>query len=160
MKTLNEMIQIDIEDSSQSPSCPEPLLIEKWAAMTLQLMKKEGSVAIAIIDEATMQALNQTYRQKPKPTNVLSFPSQLPPELQKDFWGDIAICAQVVEKEANAQKKSIDAHFAHLVVHGILHLLGFDHENESDANKMENEEVRILNTLGFSDPYLTEIIHD
>jgi len=154
------MIQIDVDNVSGNTACPAISLIKKWATAALVQEGQAGNVAIMIVDEMAMQELNQTYRKKPKPTNVLSFPAQLPEPLRGDFLGDIAICADVVEKEARLQNKPLNAHFAHLVVHGILHLLGFDHENEIDAQKMETKEILILNALEFPDPYLTEIIHD
>lgn len=154
------MIQVDIDNEVTDIACPSADNIEHWVKGALDQKTSDCTVAIKIINEAEMQALNHTYRHKSKPTNVLSFPTQLPEPLRGDFIGDIAICAPVVQKEASAQNKAFDAHFAHLVVHGILHLLGYDHENEADATKMESEEVRILHQLGFDDPYLIEITHD
>lgn len=154
------MTHVDVDNASSSQVCPSASLIESWAKAALLHEGKEANVAIMILDEGPMQELNQNYRKKPKPTNVLSFPTQLPESLRNNFIGDIAICAQVVEKEAKAQNKPLEAHFAHLVIHGVLHLLGFDHETSLDAHKMESTEIRILNDLGFPDPYLTEIIHD
>lgn len=154
------MIHVELYNESLDPSCPSVAQIEHWVRVTLEQKVTQANLAIKILNEVDMQALNFTYRQKPKPTNVLSFPSQLPPDLRDHFLGDLAICAPVVRQEALSQNKSFESHFAHLVVHGTLHLLGFDHESPQDAQKMETEEIRILHALGFSNPYLTEITHD
>lgn len=154
------MIQVDIENECPNFPCPDNLTIKRWVMATLDQKMNKANVAIQIVDRNVMQTLNETYRQKAKPTNVLSFPSQLPEALRGSFLGDIAICAPVVQEEALKQNKSFDAHFAHLVIHGTLHLLGFDHVEENEALLMENEEIRILNILGYPDPYFVEITHD
>lgn len=154
------MIQVDIDNGVRLIACPSSERIEQWVRGALLNKMSDCTVAIKIIDENEMLELNQAYRNKPKSTNVLSFPSQLPEPVRGNFIGDIAICAPVVENEALSQNKSFEAHLAHLVVHGVLHLLGFDHETDEDANKMEHEEIQIMHALGFADPYLTEITHD
>jgi probable rRNA maturation factor len=159
MKTM-KAIQIEIDNECPAFPCPDENKIEQWIAATLDQKVDAASVAIKIIDEKAMQALNETFRQKAKPTNILSFPSQLPELLKGDFLGDLAICAPVVQQEASAQHKNLESHFAHLIVHGTLHLLGYDHIQEADALEMENEEIRILNQLGYPDPYFIEITHD
>lgn len=157
---MMNMIQVDIHNECPDFPCPDNLMIKRWITVTLDQKMNKANVAIKIIDRDAMQTLNEIYRQKAKPTNVLSFPSQLPKSLQEDFLGDIAICAPIVQEEALKQNKSFRSHFAHLVVHGTLHLLGFDHVEESEALIMENEEIRILNILGYPDPYFVEIVHD
>lgn len=154
------MIQVDIENECPNFPCPDNPTIKRWVIAALEQKIDKANVAIQIIDRDVMQMLNQTYRQKAKPTNVLSFPSQLPETLRADFLGDIAICAPVVQEEALQQNKNFNAHFAHLVIHGTLHLLGFDHIEENEALLMENEEIRILKLLGYPDPYFIEINHD
>lgn len=114
-------------------------------------------LTIRIVGAAESRALNRTWRGKDKPTNVLSFPAQDESFRHMDEpvpLGDLAICAPVVAREAREQGKSARAHWAHMVVHGVLHLLGYDHENDADANRMEGEEIRILQQLGFNNPYL------
>ena len=106
-----------------------------------------------IVDEAEITALNRAYRGKDGPTNVLSFPSELPVEVGSPLLGDIIICAPVVARECVLQNKAPEAHWAHLVIHGVLHLLGFDHQTEGEAARMEATEIRLLDELGFSDPY-------
>jgi len=154
------MIQVDVDNTVTTLQCPPSELIEQWVKAALLNKLTKSTVAIRIIDEDDMRALNQAYRNKPKTTNVLSFPSQLPEPMRGDFIGDIAICAPVVQNEAELQNKSFEAHFAHLVVHGVLHLLGFDHENDEEAITMEREEILIMQALGYNDPDLTEITHD
>ena len=103
-----------------------------------------------------MTELNSQYRHKAYPTNVLSFPFDMPDIEETPFLGDIVICASVVNEEAIEQNKLPEAHWAHMVVHGTLHLLGYDHETEADANIMEPEETHILHRLGFANPYQSE----
>jgi probable rRNA maturation factor len=112
-------------------------------------MKKAGEVAILLTGDAEMQALNRQWRGKDTPTNVLSFPSGE----QDGHLGDVVLAYETVEREANQQTISIADHAAHLVVHGMLHLLGYDHEQEDEAVKMETLETKILSTLGIADPY-------
>ncbi|OZB41718.1 MAG: rRNA maturation RNase YbeY, partial [Alishewanella sp. 34-51-39] len=104
------------------------------------------------------QQLNLQYRGKDKATNVLSFPFQCPPGIELPLLGDLVICAGVVRAEAAEQNKPLAAHWAHMVVHGCLHLLGFDHINDADAEQMEAEEIQILQQLGISNPYLLDDI--
>lgn len=111
-----------------------------------------GAVCIRVCGEEESRTLNLNYRRIDKPTNVLSFPAEV--SVGDPILGDLAICFPVVEAEAQAQKKSLQDHAAHLVVHGILHLLGFDHEQEVDAADMESIEVNILDELGITNPYL------
>lgn len=105
-----------------------------------------------VVDQPESRELNERYRQKNNPTNVLSFPAEV--ELPSTrVWGDIVVCAPVVHAEAAEQDKSPEAHFAHMIVHGVLHLLGYDHQLGTDAEKMESLEKDILGRLGFGDPY-------
>ena len=115
--------------------------------------RSEAEISLLIVDETEGAELNRQWRGKDGPTNVLSFPSDLPAELNLPLLGDLIICAPVVEKEAMAQKKSLDAHWAHMVVHGTLHLLGYDHVVDAEAQEMEALETRILKQLGYPDPY-------
>lgn len=110
-------------------------------------------LSISLVDSDTMQNLNFTYRKKNKPTNVLSFPTSTAAELPFQFLGDLVICPEVLIKEAAQYHLTLPAHFAHIVVHGTLHLLGFDHETPEDANQMEPLETKIVMSLGYSDPY-------
>ena len=114
-----------------------------------------GEIALLLADAETLHGLNREWRGQDKPTNVLAFPADTPvlPGGPPPALGDIAIAGPVVEAEAAAQGKTVPAHFAHLVVHGILHLLGYDHETDAEATIMEDMERRILDRLGIADPY-------
>jgi len=138
--------------SAKSPSTAK---FKRWAITALTKKMPSAEITIRIVDKDEMTELNSTYRQKNKPTNVLSFPFDMPEELEEDtpLLGDIVICAAVIAEEAIAQEKSAEAHWAHMVVHGILHLLGYDHEQDQDAEVMEAEEIKILHSLGFNNPY-------
>jgi probable rRNA maturation factor len=105
--------------------------------------------------------LNSTYRQKTGPTNVLSFPFDLPEDIQLDMpiLGDIVVCADVVNREAQEQHKTLDVHWAHMIIHGVFHLLGYDHETDHDAEKMERLEINVMQSLGFNNPYETREDH-
>lgn len=136
-------------------SIPSTAKLKQWAKQALQAKLSDAELTIRIVDKAEIQTLNSTYRHKDKPTNVLSFPFETPPDvdIETPILGDIVICAEVILEEARDQKKTLEAHWAHMIVHGILHLLGYDHENDADATIMENEEIEILKKLGFSNPY-------
>jgi probable rRNA maturation factor len=124
-----------------------------WAEQTLAHQGVAPcELAIKVVDAAESQMLNLQYRDKDAPTNVLSFPLDGGLD-QSLLLGDLAICAQVVRAEAVAQQKTVPGHFAHMVVHGVMHLLGFDHMTEAEAAEMEQIETNILSTMGFPDPY-------
>lgn len=135
---------------------PSKILLRQWAKKALQNRKKPTEVTIRIVNADEMLALNTQYRQKEKVTNVLSFPLDLPTDIDIDHpsIGDIVICAEVVNREAIEQNKLPNAHWAHMVIHGIFHLLGYDHEKEQEAQIMEALEIKILKSLGFPNPYL------
>ena len=118
--------------------------------------QKESEVTIRVVDTAESHSLNLTYRGKDKPTNVLSFPFEVPPGMEMSLLGDLVICRQVVEKEAQEQGKPLEAHWAHMVVHGSLHLLGYDHIEDDEAEEMEAIETEIMLALGYEDPYIAE----
>ncbi|EEQ20787.1 metalloprotease [Yersinia intermedia ATCC 29909] len=115
-----------------------------------------AEVTVRLVDEAESHELNLTYRGKDKPTNVLSFPFEAPPEIELPLLGDLIICRQVVEQEAIEQEKALLAHWAHMVVHGSLHLLGYDHIVDDEAEEMESIETEIMQSLGYPDPYISE----
>lgn len=132
---------------------PSAASLRLWA--TKALGDVAGDLTIRIVDEAEMQTLNQRYRGKDKSTNVLSFGYD-GEGLDIPILGDVVVCASVVEREATEQGKSLRGHWAHMIVHGCLHLLGYDHENDRDADRMESREKEMLADLGFADPYRIE----
>lgn len=132
---------------------PAAASFRRWIAAALAGVVRSGGGTVRVVDESESAALNEAYRGKRGPTNVLSFTFDPPPGWAVDYLGDLVICAPVVLREAQEQGKSARAHFAHLAVHGSLHLLGYDHQNAAEAQQMESCEIRIMNHLGFSDPY-------
>lgn len=149
------MLTIDIQqastaDASQLPSDEQ---FEIWVEAALQQRMNEAELSIRIVDEDESQALNLQYRGKDKSTNVLSFPCELPDGVELPLLGDLVICAQVVAKEALEQGKLLHAHWAHMVVHGTLHLLGYDHIEDGEAEEMEAIEIQVLLELGYPNPY-------
>jgi len=148
---------IDIQVATGESSLPPPERLRRWVEAALE--GRPGEVSLRIVDEAEIAALNARFRQRPGPTNVLSFPFDPPPGVPLTFLGDVVICAPVVVREAREQGKTEEAHWAHLIVHGVLHLRGFDHLTPEDAERMEARERAILAELGFPDPYLIEETH-
>ncbi|MCG9623378.1 rRNA maturation RNase YbeY [Vibrio mediterranei] len=146
-------LQIAVESEQGLPSAVE---FQGWLDKTIIPFQQDAELTIRIVDEEESQQLNRDYRGKDKPTNVLSFPFEAPPGVEMDLLGDMIICRQVVEKEAIEQSKPLIAHWAHMVVHGSLHLLGYDHIEDDEAEEMEALETEIMLDMGFDDPYLVE----
>lgn len=148
-------IKLAIQNASASSRVPAKADVTHWAAAALEGRRKRARLSLRIVDEEESADLNGRYRGKARPTNVLSFLFEAPPGLPDplSLIGDLAICAPVVEREALEQGKSLEAHWAHMVVHGVLHLLGHDHLDEVEAQEMEALETRILEELGFPAPY-------
>ena len=147
---------IDLQQVSKETNCPsqqhcEQVILEVLNALNITDPKE---CTIRIVDADESEDLNRQYRGKGAPTNVLSFPFQSPIEIEVELMGDLVICAPVVIEEATQQHKELQAHWAHMMVHGCLHLLGFDHENDHDAEKMELLERQIMSNLGYADPYM------
>ena len=130
--------------------------VERFAVAALAAVERSGELCIRIVDEPEGLALNERYRGRDKATNVLSFPAAFSlPEAGIDMLGDVVLCAPVVEAEASDQGKPVLDHYAHMVVHGVLHIVGYDHECETDADVMQAKETTILRGLGVPDPYRT-----
>ena len=148
---------LDLQIATTTSGLPSEAQFNNWIRAALEghgdsaQYQSELSVRIVNIDES--QALNHQYRHKNSPTNVLSFPADLPPEVDIPLLGDLVVCAPVVATEAIEQKKDLEAHWAHMLIHGTLHLLGYDHINNADAEIMEQLETRILTNLGYPPPY-------
>ncbi len=149
-------ITLDLQLAFDAPDLPTEMQFQQWLDAAVLPFQADAEVTIRIVGNAESQQLNFDYRGKDKPTNVLSFPFQCPPGIELPLLGDLVICAPVVAQEAQQQNKTLSAHWAHMVVHGCLHLLGFDHINDDDAEQMEAEEVTILQQLGFTNPYLLD----
>ena len=143
-RRLDLTVQLVCADNLRK-QIPDRKLLRKWAKA---VYGDAATVTMRFVDAEESQHLNDTYRGKNKPTNVLSFPYEDEP-----LMGDIVFCPTVIYAEANAQNKTIPAHMAHLVVHGMLHLMGYDHLNDRDAKEMESLETEIMADLGFADPY-------
>lgn len=139
--------------TTQTDRLPTEQQIMQWLNVILPQFMDQAEITIRIVDEAESQQLNYTYRQKNKPTNVLSFPFESPIDIEVPLLGDLIICKQVVEKEAQEQHKLLISHWAHMIVHGCLHLLGYDHIVDEEAEEMESIEIDIMKQLGFDDPY-------
>ena len=146
-------IEVDRQRATDQPGQPDDASLMRWAALALR-DDPGKELTIRLVDAAESQALNSEYRHKDSPTNVLSFPADLPPELNIPLLGDLVICVPVVNREAAEQGKASEAHWAHMVIHGCLHLLGHDHIDDDEAEVMEQLERQLLAELGIADPYL------
>lgn len=149
-------IAVDVQFAIEAPNLPTEADFTLWVETVLKERKVDGEVCIRIVDQEESQALNAEYRGKDKPTNVLSFPFEVPPGVPVTLLGDLVICADVVAQEAEEQEKPLLHHWAHMVVHGTLHLLGFDHINDDEAEEMEALERDLLARLDIADPYQAE----
>ena len=150
------MIDVDIQDARADTvggAIPSTQDFQHWVETALAGRRDDAQLSIRLVDESEISALNERYRGKTGPTNVLSFPFEPMPGVDIPLLGDVVICAPVVETEARDQDKTAQAHWAHMVVHGTLHLLGYDHIEEDEAVQMEGLESDILARLGFPDPY-------
>ncbi|MDA9007974.1 rRNA maturation RNase YbeY [Porticoccaceae bacterium] len=144
---------VDIQMASASEEAPDPQSIERWIGAAIGNQRESTELSVRIVDAEEGQALNEQFRGSTGATNVLSFPFENESPEPLPLIGDIVICAPVVAKEAREQNKALDAHWAHMMIHGVLHLLGYDHQNENDANLMESLETEIMQGLGFPPPY-------
>jgi probable rRNA maturation factor len=148
-------LAVEVGFGTRRPWVPSSRRIAAWARAAAGRRGSAAGLAIRVVTSVESRALNRAYRGLDKPTNVLSFPAGAAPPAGRGPvpLGDLAICAGVVAREARAQRKPVAAHWAHMVVHGVLHLTGYDHERDADARRMERREVRLLAGLGFANPY-------
>jgi len=146
--------QIEIQAVFESSGQPDPQQIQLWVDTALADYDQDTEIVVRIVGEQESAELNEQYRHKSGPTNILSFPVDLPEGIELDLLGDLVICAPVVEKEALEQGKILEHHWAHIIVHGVLHLLGYDHIDDDEAELMENKEIAILNKLQINNPYI------
>jgi len=147
-------LELSLQIDSTVPGIPTRAEFERWAVTALSGRRERTELGIRIVGREESRRFNARYRQRDQATNVLSFPAHVD-EYPEDLpvFGDLLICAEIVMAEAAEQGKSARAHWAHLVVHGVLHLLGFDHQNDVQAVEMESLEVELLQRLGIADPY-------
>lgn len=145
-------IELDLQLAGEFENVPRAEEFQAWAAAVLHDLD-EAELTVRVVDREESHLLNQTYRGKDGPTNVLSFPAELPEGIDLPLLGDIVICAPLVCDEATEQGKAAQAHWAHLLIHGVLHLLGYDHQHEEQAEEMESIEIRLLGKLGYANPY-------
>ena len=145
-------LELDVSYASREPWAPNAPLLRQWAEAALS-HAGHFVLSVRIVGKARSRSLNSRYRRKDQPTNVLSFAGAGIAPDGRSFLGELVICAPLVAREARAQHKTLDAHWAHLTIHGVLHLLGFDHERDKEAKKMAAREIQILDRLGFLDPY-------
>ncbi|MDC9729050.1 MAG: rRNA maturation RNase YbeY [Methyloprofundus sp.] len=146
--------ELDIQRIVDSADMPSDAELQQWIELALQDYSADAEVVIRIVDSEEITQLNQQYRQKQGATNILSFPFDLPEGVEGiDLLGDLVVCASVLEEEAQQQNKKLKNHWAHIIIHGILHLLGYDHIEEMDANEMEAKEILMLQKLHINNPY-------
>ncbi|WP_298187218.1 rRNA maturation RNase YbeY [uncultured Pseudomonas sp.] len=151
------MLELDLQIASDAAQLPSEAQFRTWCALALRQRTADSELTIRLVDEAEGRELNHTWRHKDYATNVLSFPADVPDEfLDIPLLGDLVICVPVVEREAVEQGKDLQAHWAHLVIHGCLHLLGYDHILDAEAEEMEALERELLAELGHPDPYADE----
>ena len=147
------MRELDIQRATDAAT-PDDAAFRRWCELALRQRSADSEMTIRLVDETEGRELNHTYRHKDYATNVLSFPADVPDDLLDiPLLGDLVICVAVVEREAAEQGKSLEAHWAHLVIHGCLHLLGYDHIEDEEAEEMESLERELLAELGHPDPY-------
>ena len=152
MKNMNN---IEVQINTTDQTIPTVADFTKWVNITLAHQKINGAVTLRLVDAEESQTLNKTYRNKDKPTNVLSIPFENFESftVNEPILGDIALCAPIIAAEAAEQKKLLLAHWAHLTIHGTLHLLGYDHIMDTEAQEMEAVEIMLLKQLGYANPY-------
>ncbi|WP_060509491.1 rRNA maturation RNase YbeY [Pseudomonas sp. NBRC 111124] len=147
------MLELDLQRATDADA-PDDAAFRRWCELALRQRTADSEMTIRLVDETEGRELNHTYRHKDYATNVLSFPADVPDDLLDiPLLGDLVICVPVVEREAAEQGKALEAHWAHLVIHGCLHLLGYDHIDDDEAEEMEALERELLAELGHPDPY-------
>ena len=149
-------LEVEVQLAVDQTDLPSAAQITTWVRAAWQQSSTDAEVVVRICEEDESRQLNHEFRGKDKPTNVLSFPYEPHPGIELHHAGDLLICAPVVVREATEQGKSADAHWAHMLVHGMLHLQGYDHQDDAQAEEMESFETNILTALGFPAPYLTD----
>lgn len=145
---------VDIQLASESKEIPTPVQFQQWVDGILTDNSEDSEIVIRVVDEPEMVQFNEQYRNKKGATNILSFPFDKPDEIKSNLLGDLLICAPIISKEALIQHKKLEHHWSHMIVHGVLHLLGYDHIDHKEAEEMETLEIKILKKLHIQNPYL------
>ncbi|WP_342228065.1 rRNA maturation RNase YbeY [Rickettsiella endosymbiont of Rhagonycha lignosa] len=153
-KIKEKRIKITIQIIASNTFIPSRYFLQRWVNKALAKQIGPNEVNIRLVSKKESASLNKTYRHKKGPTNILSFPFEPPPEVSSNFLGDLVICAALVNQQAKQPAKNRLAHWAHLIIHGCLHLIGYDHIHDKDASKMETIEIQILKELGYENPYI------
>ncbi|MAZ24684.1 MAG: rRNA maturation RNase YbeY [Porticoccaceae bacterium] len=151
---MSKQSKISIHRAHKSCGIPSNNAIKHWAGLALGTLSKETEISIRIVDQEESAVLNKKYRNKVGSTNILSFPMNIESPEHEIFLGDLVICAQTIANEAMQQKKKLDEHWAHIVIHGILHLLGYSHDESSNTKIMEDLEKKLLSEIDISNPYI------
>ncbi|WJW74890.1 rRNA maturation RNase YbeY [Thiohalobacter sp. IOR34] len=146
-------LRVELQHAQQVAAVPDDAALRRWAQAAWLHPGRAAEVTVRIVDAAESAELNRTYRHREGPTNVLSFPFEAPPGVELPLLGDLVICAPVVARQAAGQGKTLEAHWAHMLVHGMLHLQGYDHMTAEEAGRMEGLECEILARLGYANPY-------
>ena len=149
---------LEIQTETTASNLPSEAQLQTWVDVALKEYGKESELVIRIVDADESAELKEQYRQKTGPTNILSFPFEAPEHIEIDLLGDLVVCAPVLEKEALEQQKTLHDHWAHIIIHGVLHLLGYDHIVDNEAQIMEEKETQLLKELNITNPYLQETI--
>jgi probable rRNA maturation factor len=150
------MNYLDIQLATSYADYPTEQQFQLWVDAVLQEDDQDSEIVIRLVDDQESSELNQQYRHKSGPTNILSFPFEAPDGFDSDLLGDLVICAPLIALEAQQQNKSLFDHWAHITIHGVLHLLGYDHIDDAEAEEMEALEIKILSRLNINNPYLEE----
>ena len=153
---MQVIIDLQIATDEALESYPSLELMTKWATVALKTggRNKDSEITIRKVNSEEIHQLNSTYRHVDRPTNILSFPFELPEGVEDlPLLGDLVVCKEVLERECKEQNKTLEEHFAHLIVHGCLHLIGYDHIEEEDAKEMEPLEIKAMEELGYDNPY-------
>lgn len=149
-------VTVELQNASlDQDGLPSEETLETWAQKALEIGGRtaDAELTVRLVEPQEIQSLNALYRHIDRPTNILSFPFECPEEVELPLIGDLIVCMQVLRREAEEQGKSVDEHFAHLIVHGCLHLIGYDHIEPQDAQIMEPLEVKAVMALGYDNPY-------
>lgn len=153
-KIKEKRIKISIQALASNTYIPSRYFLQRWVNKALLKQVGTNEINIRLVSKKESAELNSTYRHKKGPTNILSFPFEPPPGISSPLLGDLVICAALVNQQAKQQAKTRLAHWAHLVIHGCLHLIGYDHVYDKDAIKMETLEIQLLKDLGYENPYI------